>query len=688
VRVNAHKFFGAGRLKMGYPFREAQCPTLCRIASILALGCLATTARAADTNQAADMTLDQLVNIQVTSVSKKETSLENSPAAISVVTADDISRLGITSVPDALRLVPGMDVGQISANTWAVSIRGFNAQFSDKLLVLIDGRSVYTPASGGVFWDSQIVMMEDLDRIEVIRGPGAALWGANAVDGVINIVSKSARDTQGLLINAEGGNDLQPIAAVRYGGELASNVYYRVYAQRSDGAEYSEATGQGAGDAWNSSLGGLRLDWEPPTPNVLTLQGDYYYDEAGAQTRVVSLNPAGTVFLPDVTYNSGGNVLGRWTHDFSSSSQLTLQTYFDHVSQDDTFGVETRNTYDVDLQYRFAVGSRNDIVCGTGYRYASDENGESFELTWTPETHDIKIFNFFAQDEFTAVPDRLHLTLGAKAEYDNLVGWKPQPDARILWTPDEKQSIWASASIATATPPVVDSGGRLNVAAFQPSPFSPPALVSILGNPNLGSERVNDYEIGYRVEPTRSLSFDVTGFYNDYENLIVAVPNPTRMETSYGLPHLLVSSTWQSEGRGDTHGIELSTQWRVTESWRLAASYSYLDTALNTASEALGKSPEQQFQVRSYLDLPFHLQLNGVLYFVDRSTTPLANSLDEIPAYARADLGVVWRPSRWLEMGVWGENLLKSEHVEFSSQQSSVLTEVPRSVLAKITLRF
>lgn len=667
-----------------------------RMALVLTMAWLAASGRAADTNQIPatsanlpDLTLDQLVNIQVTSVSKKETSLENSPAAIAVVTADDISRLGITSVPEALRLVPGMDVAQINASTWAVSVRGFNAQFGDKLLVLIDGRSVYTPSSGGVFWNAQDVMMQDLDRIEVIRGPGSALWGANAMDGVINIVSKSAKETQGLLINGEAGSEVQDIASVRYGGVLASNLYYRVYGQRSDYDGLTETSGQSVGDNWHSTLGGFRLDYEPPTQNVLTLQGDYLYQGVGKSSALVSISPPGVSYPTTVENTSGANLLGRWTHEFSSSSQLTLQTYIDNVDEGSGYGEEeVRNTYDVDLQFRFAVGSWNDIVCGTGYRYASDQNTEAYELIWSPETRYIEIFNLFAQDEITIVPDRFHLTLGTKLEYDSLVGWEPQPDARLLWTPDEKQSVWASVSRATATPALVYTSGRLNVDAFPTPPPGPAALVSILGNPNLGVERLTATEIGYRVEPTKRLSFDVTGFYNDYDNLIVAAPNPTRFETGFGPPHLLISSTWQNAGAGDTHGIELSAQWRVMDSWRLVASYSWLGTALNSASASSGRSPSQQAQLRSYLDLPYHLQLNGALYFVDRSASPLSDGVDEIPAYARADLGLTWHPRPWLEMGVWGENLLQTEHVEFSSQQSPGLTEVPRSVVGKVTLRF
>jgi len=657
---------------------------------------MATLADATDTNQPAksaddlgDLTLEQLVNVKVTSVSKEQTDLFASPAAISVVTADDIRRLGITSIPEALRLVPGMDVAQINGNEWAVSTRGFNAEFGNKLLVLIDGRTVYSPSSAGVFWNSQDVVMEDLDRIEVIRGPGATLWGANAVDGVVNVISKSAKETQGLLVSGSAGSELQDATTVRYGGELASNLYYRVYAKRFDQDSFTASTGASAGDAWNSTQAGFRTDWEPPSQNVVTFQGDYYYSVAGKPTEQVTLTPPSVSLITDDEYNQGGNMLGRWTRTFSDTSQLTLQAYFDHVEQGDGFGTENLNTYDVSLQDRFALGSRNDFIWGTGYRYQAVENTPSYELTWTPEIENIRLFNVFGQDDFTVVPERLHLILGSKFENDSLVGWEVQPNGRLLWTPAENQSAWAAVSRASRTPALVELDGRLNVAAFSTSPTGPPALVSIFGDPNNQPENLTAYELGYRVAPAKNLSFDVTGFYNDYQDLLIQTPNPNVFEASPSPPHLLISSTWHNAGSGETYGIELSSQWRVTDNWRLTASYSWLGERLATETASFeGRSPNQQCQLRSDLDLPCHLELNGAIYFVDRSLSPTATGLDEIPAYARVDLGLIWSPRKWLEVGLWGQNLQQSEHVEFSSQQTPALTEIPRSVLGKVTVRF
>jgi iron complex outermembrane recepter protein len=660
----------------------------------LAFGLMTNWAAAADTNQLSkssadleNLTLEQLVNVQVTSVSKKETDLFTSPAAISVITQEDIRRMGITSIPEALRMIPGMDVAQITGNEWAVSARGFNSEYAGGLLVLIDGRTVYTPASSGVFWDSQDVVMEDLDRIEVIRGPGATLWGANAVNGVVNIITKSAKDTQGGMVSTTFGTEDQPIITVRYGGELATNLYYRVYGKYSNHLGLETSTGGDAPDDSNALLGGFRMDYEPSTQNNLTLQGDYYNNDAGRQVNQVTLDPAAVQPMNVTEHNSGGNAVGRWTHSFSEDSQLTLQTYYDHVEQGNGFGEEIRNTFDIDLQHRFALGTRNDIVWGAGYRYTDIKETPSFYLTWTPESQALQFGNLFVQDDITLVRDRLHFILGSKLEHNDLTGFEIQPSARLLWTPTEHQTVWAAVSRATQTPGLVYRDGRFNVAAFQP-PASPPILVSILANPNLEAENLVAYELGYRIEPVRRLSFDATVFYNVYGNVITAVPNATEFEPSPAPPHLLTSSTWQNSDSGETYGTELSAQWQVMDRWRLTASYTFLHMQLRPDPTADSSSPQQQFQIRSYLDLPHHIEFNGALYYVDQISAPSGTTLTMIPSYIKLDLGITWHPTKSLEIGIWGKDLLDNEHPEFAALETTLITEMPRSVMGTITWHF
>jgi iron complex outermembrane receptor protein len=662
-----------------------------RALPILALGAATTASSVAaqeDTRPFADMSIEELMNVPVTSVSKRATRLSESPAAIAVVTAEEIRRLGITTLPEALRLVPGMDVARVTGNEWAVSARGFNSQFATKLLVLIDGRTVYTPASAGVFWNAQDVLLEDLDRIEVIRGPGAALWGANAVSGVINIITKSAREAQGGLVSTSLGTEDRPSAAVRYGGQLAPDLYYRVYAKYFDRDGLVDSAGRATPDGWHMLRSGFRADWAPSTANDFLLEGDYYRGRAGKRVNEITLAPPAVRPLDHLEPNSGGHVLGRWTRTFSEASQLTLQTYYDHVEQGDGFGVEYRNTGDFDLQHRLAVGERNDVVWGAGYRYASVNNTPSFNLTWTPQRHHLQLFNLFVQDEITLAPDRLQLILGSKFEHNNLSGWAIQPNVRLLWTPAAHQAAWAAVARATRTPSLFERSARLNVGAFQPSPASPPFLVSFFGNPQVEEEELLAYELGWRIEPTSQLSFDLAAFHHVYDDLIAFVNNPTVFEPSPAPPHLLVSGTEQNALKARTHGAELSVQWQPVNHWRWVGSYTWLHTRVRPDRTAEGESPQQQLQIRSYLDLPNRWELNGALYYVDRVTSQSGGDHVTIDAYLRLDLGLTWRPTPALELGLWGQNLIEARHSEYASQQSALLTQVPRGISGRATWRF
>jgi iron complex outermembrane receptor protein len=652
-----------------------------------------TVGEAADTNEVSkptadigELTLEQLVNVRVTSVSKKETDLIDSPAAITVITQDDIRRMGATSLPEALRMVPGMDVAQITGSEWAVSARGFNNEYAGSLLVLIDGRTVYTPGSSGVFWDAQDMVMEDLDRIEVIRGPGATLWGANAVNGVINITTKSAKDTQGGMVSASYGTDDQPVTTVRYGGELASNLYYRVYGKYSDHPGLESSTGSSTADASTSLLGGFRLDYEPATQNTLTLQGNYYNETSGREVDLVTLAPAAVRPIDTHEYNSGENILGRWTRTFSEESQMTLQMYLDHSRQGDGVGEGTLNTFDVDFQHRFAIGTRNDVVWGGGYRETQVQNASSFFLTFNPPSQNLQLGNVFAQDDITLVRDRLHLTLGSKLEHNDVNGFEVDPSARLLWTPSKRQTIWAAVSRATQTPALAEHA-RFNVAAEQP-PGGPPILVSILGNPNVQAETLLAYEVGYRIEATKRLSFDVTAFYNVYGNVTTEAPIPATFEVSPAPPHVLVGSMWEDIDSGDTYGTEASARWEPVDFWRLTASYTYLRMQLEPLTNPNLSNPQQQFQIRSYLDLPYHVEFNSALYYTDQISPLSGGTPAVISAYFKLDLGLTWHPTKSLEIGIWGKNLLQGEHAEFGSQESTLITEIPRSVMGKITFRF
>lgn len=636
--------------------------------------------------QLADMPIEQLVNVEVVTINslfKKQTPLEQAPAAVAVVSSDDVRRLGIDEIPEALRLVPGMDVARIDSHEWAVSARGFDAQFANKLLILMDGRTVYGPAYGGVNWGMQDMMLEDLDRIEVIRGPGASLWGANAVNGVVNIISKSARDTQGLLVATTGGTEDQPEVAVRYGDQISSNAYYRVWGKyfSRDGLETS--TGSDAEDDWNSIQGGTRMDWEPSDESRFTLQGSYYNDFVHENQNVVVLTPPFDSNTNALNHDYGGNVLGRWTRDFSEVSSLTLQAYYDHFKQEQVGSSETRDTFDLQLQHRFPIASWNDIIWGLEYNLTSDNFPPNFFLTWVPPSRTDEVFSGFVQDEITIVPQELSLTLGSKFEHNDFTGFEAEPNLRLLWTPTDNQTVWGAVSRAVRTPSRYETGARVNYSVFL-LPDSSLAINRLLGNENAGSEDLTAYELGYRIEPTKRLSFDLAGFYNQYDNLLRFVPGTNFQQG----PITIFPQSIKNSGSAETVGTELSAQWKVLDNWRLAASYSFLHVDLHPDDRAFQGNPEQMFQARSYLDLTRNLEFNSAVYYVDRQVAEAGLGMATIPSYVRLDVGLVWRPTKSLELGIWGQNLLQDRHAEFPSLKSSVQTEIPREISARITLRF
>ena len=656
----------------------------------LALLLCASVSSAAEPGSAnlADLSIEQLMNESVTSVSKKETTLDESPAAISVITNDDIRRLGITSIPEALRLAPGLDVARVGASQWAISSRGFNSEYANKLLVLVDGRSVYTPSFGGVYWDAQDMILDDLDRIEVIRGPGATLWGANAVNGVINISSKNSKDTQGFLTSDSFGTEDQPSVSVRYGGALGSDLHYRAYVKYFNRDGLEDAQGDDANDAWDSLRGGFRADWEPSKEDLVTLQGDYYALHTGGELTVPRLVPPYTTDLAENDSSDGGNVLGRWTHTFSAESQLTIQSYFDHLYEEHSLGAENRDTFDLELVDRFPLGSWNDVMTGIDYRRSADQYTNSTFLAFNPTRFALHLYSAFVQDEITLAPRQLFLTIGCKAEHNDYTGWEAAPSIRLQWTPTKAQTLWASVSRAVSTPTRVARTGSIATLAF-PTPSGLAGEVSVLGNANVVSETLAAYEAGYRVEPARNLSLDIAIFYNRYDKLTAGGASGAPQFEAAPTPHLSIPAFYDNNGSGATYGLEASVQWKPTERWRLTANYSWLHTDLQGSGLLSNTGPVHQASLRSYVTLPWNLEFNSFLSYVDRADAfALDGSIVSIPAYVRADAGIVWHPRDSLEVGFWGQNLLDSRHREFVNPTSAVNEEIPRSFIGKVTWRY
>lgn len=636
-----------------------------------------------DTNE---LSLEQLINIKVTTVSKKETSLESSPAAVTVITQDDIRRLGIETIPDALRLVPGMEVAQINSHEWAVSSRGFNDQFANKLLVLVNGRAVYTPAFGGVYWDVQDLPMADIDRIEVIRGPGAALWGANAVNGVVNIITKSAKDTQGGLVSVTGGTWDQPSITAQYGGQLTTNLYYRTYVTYFNRDSFEEPNGTSASDAWESIRGGTRFDWQPSERNQLTLEGDYYYEQLGENVDVPSVVSPYWQSNNITDHDAGGNILSRWTRAISDTSQLSVQAYDDYLSEQEATATGRQNTFDLEAQHRFSILDWNDIVWGANYRILSLDNPPNEYITYSSARLNDQLGGGFLQDEITIVPGVLHFTIGTKLEEDSESGFEYEPDARLAWTPTSRQTVWASVSRAVQTPAIFNLHAQVNETFVPSGPplFPGPTIVAIAPNSALKSTSLMAYELGYRIEPFERLSLDVAAFYNDYDDLL---------SYNYGTPfpegaQLIYPVTTANSGSADTYGGEVSAQWQPLSRWRLIASYSLLKEVKYSGATLLENDPEQQAQIRSCLDITPNLELNGMVSYVDRIDFQNINQKVTIPSYVRLDVALVWHPAQSWELGIWGENLLQAKHSEFASDTTTLQVEVPRAIMGRITWRF
>lgn len=643
-----------------------------------------------------DFSLEELMQIDVvvTSAAKKAQTLFNTAAAVFVITQEDIRRSGVTNIPEALRMAPGVQVAHIDANKWAISIRGFNGRFANKLLVLIDGRSVYTPLFSGVFWNEQDLPLEDLERIEVIRGPGATLWGVNAVNGIINIITKSAKDTQGKLITAGAGTEERGFVTARYGGML-SDAYYRIYAKYFKRDNAVDLEGASGNDEWDIGRGGFRLDWEFSTADAVTFQGDIYDGNAGQTLTQASLAPPFFQINDSDIVLSGGNLLGRWQHILSPSSQLGLQLYFSREKRATSDFFEQRlDTVDIDFQHEFQLGEKQEIIWGLNYQYNHIASEGSFAVSLEPNDSDLNRFSAFLQNEIALLPEQLRLTLGSKLEHNEFTGFEVQPNARLLWTPHPRHALWAAASRAVRTPSIAERNARSNQQVFfGPSslPNTSPLVGSLIGNRDFDSESVVAFELGYRSQPKDRLFADIALFYNLWNDLRTTEPIAVFPEISPLPPHVVIPFSVSNKMAGESYGAELVVDWQLTDRWELSAAYSYLDIQLHpdddsrdiTAEAAEGQNPHHQFSLRSSFALPKGLELDLWLRYVDN--LPALN----IDSYTTLDARLGWKLRSNLEFSVVGQNLLNKQHPEFIPEFRAVQpTQVERGIYGKITWHF
>ncbi len=653
-------------------------PPAC-ILGVLAVSMIATLPARADAdtssvNRLRSLTIEQLMNLEVTSVAKHPEQLLRAASAIQVITQEDIRRSGATSIAEVLRLADNLEVAQKNSHDWAISARGFNTALANKLLVLIDGRTVYTPLFSGVFWDIQDYLLEDIDRIEVISGPGGALWGANAVNGVINIITKSAKDTQGAYAEGGGGNQLDVLGGVRYGGTLSSSTSYRMYAKYVDRDAEVMADGAPGSDAWHQGRGGFRIDSEPTSRDAFTLQGDFY---SGHEDE-----PSG-----GAAATSGGNLLGRWSRRFSQDSDISLLSYVDRTHLLDpqpalTLGTlqlapagalqDDLTTYDVELQHRFGVGARHRIVWGVGFRRTHDDVADAPGLAFLPNVLNQNLYNIFVQDEMPLARN-LSFVLGTKLEHNDYTGWEWQPDVRLEWAFADEESIWGAISRAVRTPSRVDRD--LYEAA-------PPGPLLLRGSADFRSESVIAYELGYRGQIGTRFSSSVSTFYNVYDDL---------RSTSF-TPGTLLPFYFANALEGDTYGVEFSGNFQALPGWSLHAGYTLLEEHLRVKpgqvdiNDALNETadPRDQFSVRSALDLPRHIELDAALRWVDtlhNNDGPISGT---VPAYFELDSRIAWRASAHIELSLDGRNLLHAYHPEYGFPGPDRI-EIARSAYAKLT---
>jgi iron complex outermembrane recepter protein len=659
-----------------------------------------------------DLSIEELLHVEITSAAKKSQRISETAAAAFVITQDDIKRSGARNIPEILRMVPGLEVAQIDANKWAVTARGFNGRFANKLLVLMDGRTLYSPSFSGVFWDVQDTLMSDIERIEIIRGPGGTLWGANAVNGVINIITRSSRETPGGELIADAATGPSRTGSLRYGGSVDDGLTYRAYAKYLDEAGNEDAAGRRTSDDFHIGRVGARADWHPDAQNQLSLTGEAYRGRMGETLARPLLDPPYSETLNADENVSGAFAVGNWHRQFGGGRELQAQAYYDETHRDALLFGEQRRSAVLDVQYHLPVGSHQDVVTGAGLRSDTYRFAQTDNVTVTPENPTTVDYNVFGQDEIQLLANRLALTVGVDLEHNPLSenSVDALPSGRLLWTINDANHLWGAVTKAISTPSYEDTGAYVRYASpVAPpgaggNPFPVPLVVSVVGNPKVGSEKLVAYELGLRTQPSSTLTLDGTIYRHDYRQLrgevttaVYCDPSKTPVAES---PQCLFTATsvvdqlqFLNAERGHSTGFELAADWLPVSRLRLHAAYTFMRLQLaptladpilsSVVAMVAGQSPRQQFSVRSELSISHNLDLNVAVRHVD--ALPYA----PVPAYWSADTNVTWRVGKQLEFSLTGRNLLQPGHLEFVSELSDVVpTRIERTVAARVRWAF
>ncbi len=643
--------------------------------------------------------IEELMSYEFLTVLKKPSTIFEAPAAAFSLTGEEIQKSGVTNLPDALRMVPGVQVSQHNASNWAITMRGFSGmsrgisgQFANKLLVLQDGRSLYTPLFSGVSWDAQDALLEDLARLEVIRGPGAALWGANSVNGIINIVSKESDETQGIMVNSGVGSEQRVFSHIRYGGKFGRQTFFRVYGKVRKVDDLADSEGNVSVDSWHTLRGGFRMDSYHGRSSFM-LEAEAYDGKAGQRYNTIS-EPS-PPFPQEFNFEdnfSGGHILGRWQQRFSNTSELTLQAYFDRVKRDEAVVKGRVHTLDFDFHHRFRK-QRHEILWGAGYRFTSDSFDSTFAFALNPASRDVDLLNAFVQDEIGFARNRLFLTLGSRFEHNEYTGLEVQPNLRLRWLPNERYAFWVAASRAVRTPSRGEIDARIILEAFGDS-----TLLVFSGNNNFKSEKLLALEAGFRSNRFGRLTWDVATFFNIYHDLRTDELDGNFPERDPGTGFFFKRIFPKNKMDGHTYGLELSADWLASHKLTLHALYAYLQMELTPrdrqdrfAKSIEGQSPEHQFSLASDFVLNDRIQINTRIRYVDSLPS------QQVSEYLTADFSINWKAGNRFRITVVGQNLLQSQHAESSqiltAGNTQIVTrtrasEVQRGIYGKATWRF
>lgn len=645
-----------------------------------------------------ELDLESLMALEVTSVSKQSQRLIDTAAAIFVITQTDIKNSGATSIAEVLRMAPGINISRIDSNKWAITARGFNGNFANKLLVLIDGRSVYNSTFSGVYWEVQDVLLDDIERIEVIRGPGAAVWGANAVNGVINIIRKHSADTQQTRLTTRIG-DYERNGEIRYGNELSANRYGRVYIKQAEYDRLPLTNGLTKEDHWDKQQAGFRLDAQPTARSTFNVQGDIYQSTTHDSLQITTTEPPFFELAPTVVDSAGGNLMSSWRQIIDAGNEWKLQAYYDYASRDELYINEQQKTVDLEFQHQIAITPTHQLIYGVGYRWIHDDfNNIENVISINPEVENSELFSAFFQHQI-ALNSTLSVILGSKFEHNDFSGFETQPHLRLLWSPNQHHTVWMGIARAVRTPSRSELGVKLAAEAIpantgiNATPF--PLILELRGNPQLISEALVAYELGYRTQPTRTTALDIAAFVNCYHHLRNSqLGEPEFEPTGIRQPVLLNNGM-----TAQVSGIELAAHWHPYANWQWQLAYSYLDdtTVATAGSEGLAgiagiaatnNTPRHQLSLRSsWHNAPF--SINGWLRYTDALTlTSFRGNRFLIDAYTTLDIKLGWQIHKNWELSVVGQNLLDPQRPEYVQEFSDLSSEVVRSVYGQVRWEF